>query len=220
MLKIISVKSSYANYFLNKIFCLMKGNNTANYWDARFKSNREVCDGRLQTALFAVAFVLLEEKLEVSSILDYGCGCGDSLPILKMKYSKSDLFYYDFSKEAMAKAKLNYGTIAKPLEMPTDKTFDLVYCSNVIEHVPDAITFCRSLINLSNKYVVIQSPYNELHDDGTIITSKNKYDEHVRTVTDNIFDDLNSLVEWKIRLTTVPYAWVRGHQIFFIGTKK
>lgn len=215
----ITIKSSYGNYLFNKIQAIIRGNNSVAYWNTRYKTNWEICNGRLQTALFASAFVLLDEKFIVSSILDYGCGCGDSLPILKMKYAEAELYYYDFSKEAMKKANHYYSDLAKQLDEHDNMKYDLVYCSNVIEHVPDVIGFVNNIIKLSNKYIVIQAPYNERHDDGSVITINNKYDEHVRTITENMLDDLKSFIDWKCVVTTVPYAWNKGDQIFFIGTK-
>ena len=39
---------------------------------------------------------------------------------------------------------------------------DLVYCSNVIEHVDDPRSFVDELLEASEKYVLIQAPWEEL----------------------------------------------------------
>src|SRR3989442_8814539 len=117
------------------------GANSRRYWDLRFRSNWEAHNGRLQTALFAAGFVIAAEGLlpdeEVTSILDYGCGCGESLPVLRMKFPKAALWYYDFSHVAMCRAGKYYGSMASACDPSSGRTFDLVYCSNVIEHVTD-----------------------------------------------------------------------------------
>lgn len=217
----VSIKSKI-NYYKNKFYALAQGMNTVNYWNARFRSNWVSSNGRLQTALFATGFALLNEDLEAASILDYGCGCGDSLPVLKMKYPDASLYFYDFSKEAMTYAHKFYSEIAKPIMVPSQDKYDLVYCSNVIEHVPDHIEFCRQLIELSKKYVVIQAPYDQRLHDGSLITLQNRptNEEHMRTINKEMLDELGNLVDWKIRFLKIPYAWDLGEQIFFIGKIK
>src|SRR5437899_1231384 len=109
--------------------------NSRRYWDMRFRSNWEANNGRLQTALFATGFVVATQGLlpddDIGSILDYGCGCGESLPILRMRFPKAALWYYDFSPAAMGRAAKYYGSIASAFDSAHDRSFDLVYCSNV-----------------------------------------------------------------------------------------
>ncbi|MBF2066082.1 MAG: class I SAM-dependent methyltransferase [Calothrix sp. C42_A2020_038] len=219
-MSLIKKVNLYTIRWQNKWHQIKYGLNSVSYWDARFKHNWEEKNGRLQTALFAVAFVLLNEDFNVNTILDFGCGCGDSLPVIKMKYPKTKLFFYDISQEAMQKAKKNYSSIAFPINMPTDEIYDLVYCSNVIEHVADITSFCQNLIMLSKKYIIIQAPYEQRHADNSPITMENRIDEHIHTITNNTLDELSHIVEWKKILCDVPYAWDYGKQIFFIGIKK
>ncbi len=211
------------HFYFNKLIALTQGVNSMTYWNARFKSNWERNNGRLQTALFATAFVLLDEQFgQIIDILDYGCGCGDSLPVLKMKYPQSNLYYYDFSPEAMSKTKKFYSTIAQPLDSLSvdSRTFDLVYCSNVVEHLSEPHKLCKKLINLSNKYIVIQAPYNQRKKDGSLLSDSNNEDEHILTVTENFISEFTDMVEWNIKFATAYFAWPHGKQIFFIGRKK
>lgn len=210
------IKGIYYNYY-NRFLSLLKGMNSADYWNSRFSANWERSDGRLQTALFATAFALLDEKFEVASILDYGCGCGDSLPVLRMKYPHADLYYYDFSAEAMNRAGSFYANIAKPMEMPTSTVFDLVYCSNVIEHIAEPVAFCRELAKLAGKYVVIQVPYDQRHSDGALLSPERNLEEHISTINESILDHLKDIATWKVRYGRVPFAWNQGEQAFFIG---
>lgn len=212
--------SKLNNLSFDGLYSKLLGINSYRYWNYRFKRNWELKNGRLQTAFFAMGFALLDVKLEVKTILDYGCGCGDSIPVLKMKYPDAQIFYYDFSINAMEKAKLSYESIAKPLDITSDKTFDLVYCSNVIEHIPDPMLFCKKLVALSSKYIVIQAPYNEKHVDGSPITLDLKIGEHVNTINERLIEPLQNGIDWNVFYYDIPYAWPKGKQIFFVGKLK
>lgn len=208
------------NLVFNRVCGALVTLNSSVYWDSRFYVNWEASGGRLQTALFATAFVLLDKEFTPKSILDYGCGCGDSLPVLKMKYPQAELYYYDMSTVAMQKAKLHYKKIARELGASSEKRFDLVYCSNVIEHVDDLDQFCKDLVKFVSKYLIIQAPFNERHPDGTSLSVKRSIDEHVNTITADIVSRLPDDFSWELRYCQVPIAWDHGEQIFFIGTRK
>lgn len=198
------------------IFSILFGFNTKRYWDALFRSTWDV-NGRLQTALFATGFSLIKHDFVIDSVLDYGCGCGDSLPVLRMRFPAAKLYFSDLSDYAMKMAIQNYPDLASPLYFPVNQKFDLVYCSNVIEHIPDTHEFVNDLIRLSNRYIVIQAPYNEYHKDGIVITPENKLDHHVHTITNNFLDRFNDRINWTIYSGKVPYAWDFGEQVYFIG---
>jgi len=186
----------------------------------RFRSNWEANNGRLQTALFAAGFVVATQDSlpdeDIQSILDYGCGCGESLPVLRMRFPKAALCYYDFSRAAMRRAAKYYGSMASAFDPTSGRTFDLVYCSNVIEHVADLRAFVVSLADLARRYVAILAPYDERHVDGAPLTTDRKKEEHVRTITSTSLDDITDIC-WRTKITTVPYAWPHGPQILFLG---
>jgi hypothetical protein len=95
----------------------------------------------------------------------------------------------------------------------------------VIEHITDVQidTFLKELFYLSEKYVVIQAPYNELDDNNSELTEKNSKGEHVRTLNESMtirFGNINSDFQWQVFKKSIPYAWDNGKQIFYIGIKK
>ena len=57
-----------------------------------------------------------------------------------------------------------YGNIAEPWS--SSVKCDLVYCSNVIEHIEDLDAFLKMLAKQSSRYLVILVPYNERHANG------------------------------------------------------
>lgn len=119
----------------------------------------------------------------------------------------------------MENSNIEYNGIARPFNVTTatDMTFDLVYCSNVVEHISDPISFCKKLISLSRKYVVIQAPYNEREINGSLITCEFKREEHINTIDENLIEQLYDGIDWNILYSKIPYARPRGKQIFFVG---
>ncbi|MDA8430347.1 MAG: methyltransferase domain-containing protein [Geobacteraceae bacterium] len=209
--------SKIKNLSIDGLYSKLIGVNSKRYWNYRFNRNWEIKNGRLQTAYFAMGFALLNIKFEVKTILDYGCGCGDSIPVLRMRFPKAQIYFYDYSNIAMEKANSYYEGIATPFDINSNFTYDLVYCSNVIEHISDPISFSNKLISLSNKYVVIQAPYSEKHGDGSSITYEHKIGEHVNTIDESLIESLKDRMDWDIMYSDIPYAWPKGKQIFFIG---
>lgn len=205
------------------------GVNSKVYWDKRFNSNWERMNGRLQSCLFASGFVLTNfaKKITPASVLDFGCGLADSIPVLNMAYPKAKLYYYDFSTVAMSKAKESYSALAEGYDLTRKTTFEMVYSSNVIEHIMDEqlTEFCSQLISLASKYVVIQAPYNELLADGSKIDAgkKSTVVEHVRTLDEDFLNFLKvnyTNFNWDMEIKNIPIAWPFGSQIFYVGVSK
>jgi hypothetical protein len=121
----------------------------------------------------------------------------------------------------MMEVQKYYGRIAVPFTLHSGPKFDLVYCSNVVEHIDDPVLFCRNLLDLSEKYVVVQAPHNERHDDGSALTPQHPIDEHINTVDEGLIDsELKNYADWTVRFANVPVAWDKGPQIFLIGCKR
>jgi len=92
----------------------MNNINTKAYWDNRFKTDWEEKAGRSQTADFAKAQI---PYFDISpdfdgSILDFGCGLGDAIPIYKEFYPKAKLYGVDISSVGIEKCKGSYGCLA------------------------------------------------------------------------------------------------------------
>jgi hypothetical protein len=217
---------------LKKIGISIQGNylgiNSQKYWDLRFNSNWELQNGKIQTMLFAAGFISSKFAKTITplKILDYGCGLGDSIPILRMAFPESEISFYDFSNVAMEKAKKEYSDLAKPLDLKSPKKYELVYCSNVIEHITDSglIEFVNLLTKFSSKHVVIQAPFDERLPDGSKISplAKSNEIEHERTIDSTFIGFLAEKwpqYKWTEETMKIPRAWDMGLQIFFIGTK-
>ncbi|MEN6430193.1 MAG: class I SAM-dependent methyltransferase [Coriobacteriales bacterium] len=180
--------------------------NSVDSWNARFASGDwEAGDHRLQTALLAAGFALVDFDFgDVQSVLDYGSALGDSLPVLHMRFPHARLSYFDISSEAMRSTRLRYGMIANPAG--ADDVHDVVYCSNVIEHVDDAKDLLTRLLHRSNRWVVIQAPWGERHPDGSRLSPQHPQRDHIRTVDEEMLAELNMHPSYRT-LIEVPWAW-------------
>jgi len=210
---------------LNKINEKFFSVNSKKYWDGRFKRDWSKSGGDVQTAVFSGGFVLNVNNIdldEVSTVLDYGCGTGDSAPFLKMKFPDADIYLWDFSNSAREMASEKYLDVAEVLSIEPSKSYDLVYCSNVVEHIDDIDGFLKLLTEVVNTYLVIQAPYNELHVNGDSLTPLNPLGEHVRTIGHDFLHNeiLKENFDWNTKEFFVPFAWKKGKQILMVGRKK
>jgi len=200
--------------------------NSKEYWNYRMALDWSIAGGNNQTSLFATglfAYVDRKQLGEVSSILDFGCGMGDSAPIINMFFPSAKIGLYDLSDVALDKGISKYSPHLPVVKHKAGNTYDLVYSSNVIEHVDDPKAFVEGLIKLSNKVIIIQCPWEEMHpDNGALISPENATYEHFWTINDDFMENNISCfdVDWSVIVGDVPIAWPKGKQAFFVGIKR
>jgi SAM-dependent methyltransferase len=165
-----------------------------------------------------------KEIENVNTIIDFGCGTGDSSIVFNIFLPDAKVFLHDFSKVAVKKGLKKYGRFLNVGEANIEnQKFDLVYSSNVIEHVLKPKLFVKDLIKLSKKYIIIQCPYKEYDPDGGNITPENPVSEHFWTIDEEFLDNyifVNKEFEWTYKVGVVPMAWPGGRQIFIFGKLK
>ncbi len=226
---LITIKKTYV-YFLARVVSLigrtLYQSNSQEYWDFRFKYDWNKVGGGEQTQYFTAGFFANVDHRKfdnIESVLDLGCATGDSCVFLKIFFQKAKIFLSDLSELAVRKAIVKYGRFIPVEAFDKSKKVDLVYTSNVIEHVPDPKAFVEEAKSYSKKYIVIQCPWEELHPlNGLPITPNNQTDEHVWTIDEkflqeNVYCDS---FEWSKSLGVVPLAWEGGTQAFIVGTRK
>lgn len=168
----------------------MSNINTIYYWNSRFETGDwEVKGGRIQTRNFASSQV---KRFKISkdfegTILDFGCGLGDAIPIYKKAYHKAGLIGIDISDEAIKKCNERFGHLARfmsgtHLDVPN---VDIIIASNVFEHLENFIEIAKELIaKCSLLYVIV--PYNER-------IGNNPYHEHINSFNELSFRQLPEL---------------------------
>ena len=103
-------------------------------------------------------------ELSPASFLDAGCGEGFVAEILLRQTPSLQLTGFDFNPEsvAVASAKVPTATFqtASILEIPhPGRSFDVVGCFEVLEHLPDPAAALRELARVSNRAVVLSVPH-------------------------------------------------------------
>ncbi|HSX10022.1 MAG TPA: class I SAM-dependent methyltransferase [Candidatus Saccharimonadales bacterium] len=162
--------------------------------------------------------VLINEikSLKPTSILDAGCGEGFTLSRLEQQNIGKNLEGIDFLEKAIKigkklhpKLKLRQGDIYK---LPyRDNQFDLVICTEVLEHLEDPEKALKELKRITKKYCVISVPNEPLFMFGNFIRGKNfkrwgNDIEHINHWSTNAFIKFVSK-EFKVKDVKTPLPW-------------
>jgi SAM-dependent methyltransferase len=160
--------------------------NTRRYWENRFASGDwELKRGRWQTESFAkgqVRHLGIGKEFE-GTLLDFGCGLGDAIPIYRKHFPKAKLIGVDISQSAIDICKEMYGTEARFLQGDHNSVpqVDIIIASNVFEHLTDDRNVARHLLSKCNSlYIVV--PYREWPLSSGF--------EHVNSYDTNYFQEL------------------------------
>ena len=139
--------------------------NTKAYWDQRFASGSwERNQGRRQTADFArgqIPFLRIPADF-TGTLLDFGCGLGDAVPLYRHHYPFARLIGMDLSASAVELCREKYGHMAAFLQgdHTTAPRADIIISSNVFEHLSDDLEVARVLLTACSSLKIIV-PYKE-----------------------------------------------------------
>ena len=98
------------------------------------------------------AMIKFLNKLPGGTILDIGCMDDELLKILPKRFD-----YTGIDKEPLIKhPKIIKGSIEKNL--PKNKKYDIVICTEVLEHVVDPPDLIRKIKTLSKRFILISVP--------------------------------------------------------------
>ncbi len=101
----------------------------------------------------------LIKPLEFQSVLDVGCGQGSLLQELMRIYPHIEPHGVDISAAAVehARRRVPHGTFGTLdlVHENTGRTYDLIICSEVVEHIEDDVSAFRNLRAMCGKYIVV-----------------------------------------------------------------
>ncbi len=108
----------------------------------------------------------LIQPLVFETILDVGCGQGSFLAELQAKFSHIKTCGIDISPKAidLARSRVPAGKfhILDLTQQPLDHKFDLVVCSEVLEHLADDLAAIKNLAYMTGKYLVVSTPQGRM----------------------------------------------------------
>lgn len=161
--------------------------NTKDYWDKRFSSGDwENKRGRIQTRQFAetqVKYLKIAQNFS-GTIIDYGCGLGDAMPVYRAAYPYASLVGMDISEVAIKKCREIYGEIAKFIQGDYTEVpeVDVIIASNIFEHLSNDIRIADYFLSKCHDLFII-TPYRELLTPGA---------EHINSYDEGYFQALRS----------------------------
>lgn len=161
---------------------------------------------------------LLEEirKRNPKTILDVGCGEGFTLDLIEKEGIKAKLEGVDFLKTAIDIGKkerphlnLKVGTI---YDLPyKDNTFDMVICSEVLEHLEDPKKALDELQRVTKKYVVLSVPNEPWFMLANFLRGKNwsRFGNDIEHINHWTVWAFKKFVSTKFYILSVrnPFAW-------------
>ena len=160
------------------------------------------------------------KKLKISSILDAGCGEGFTLEMLRKQRIGKKHEGIDFLKTAIEigrkvhpKVKLKQASIYK-LPYPKN-SFDIVLCTEVLEHLEKPQEAVKELFRVSKKYVLVSVPNEPIFMGSNFLRGKNwsrwgNDIEHINHWTMFSFPQFvkkNAGVKAKILKSRYPFPW-------------
>ena len=162
--------------------------------------------------------VNLTASKKVDSILDVGCGEGFTLNRLREKGIGEKLEGIEYSQDAIDLGKNMYPgvkiTKGDIHSLPyKDNSFDLVLCTEVLEHVKDPDKALRELVRVSKKYLIVSVPNEPFFMFAQLVRGKNwsrfgndiEHINHWTMLSFAKFVKRNSDV--KILARRFPFAW-------------
>jgi SAM-dependent methyltransferase len=157
--------------------------NTESYWNSRFISgdwgNK---GGRTQTMAFARSIV---RRMNLTpdfsgTIVDFGCGTGDAMPVYAEAFPKAKLIGLDFSTVAIDLCKKGYSNLADFVcgDFTATPDADIIIASNIFEHLSNDLNIAEYLKRKCRiLYIVV--PYKEELNDSS---------EHINTYDKTSFE--------------------------------
>lgn len=167
---------------------------------------------------FYRSLTILAKSLSPRTILDAGCGEGFTMKRLVTNKIGEKIEGVEYSKDAILLGEKLFPNLifkeGSAYNLPyKDNSFDLVVCTEVLEHLREPSKVLREVLRTSKKYVLISVPNEPFFMLGNFIRGKNlsrlgNDPGHINHWT--IFSFLSFLKknELKIKIVKLPFPWI------------
>lgn len=167
---------------------------------------------------FYSTLISLVKPLKAVSILDAGCGEGFTIERLSKSGIGKNIEGVEYSKEAMSFGKklfphltIKQGSI---YDLPYKvNSFDLVVCTEVLEHLEEPAKALGEMLRVSRKYLIISVPNEPLFMLSNFLRGKNlsrfgndeEHINHWNPLSLKKYLEKNGL---RIMKTRLPFPWI------------
>lgn len=160
-------------------------------------------------------FALLRD-IPNGSILDVGCGEGFTLNKLQLAGIGRKLEGIEYQKRAIELGKKQYpeliikqGSIYKlPYKA---NSFDLVLCTEVLEHMDDPKKALNELVRVSKKYLLLSVPNEPFFMFAQLLRGKNwsRFGNDIEHINHWSFVEFQQFVSTKVKIqkASIPFFW-------------
>lgn len=157
-------------------------------------------------------------KLNIETILDAGCGEGFTLTRLKKEGVGKHLEGVDYSLNAISLGKKNYPSLSLKqgdiYNLPySDNSFDLVICSEVLEHLKYPEKALEEIVRVSKKYCLLSVPNEPLFMISNFLRGKNLSRwgndiEHINHWSKSSFEKFVENKGLNLLVIKTPFPWI------------
>jgi SAM-dependent methyltransferase len=133
-------------------------------------------------------------------LLDVGAGNGYISYYLSQHF---DVTCLDFSRNMLELCPLDKKIQASAMHLPLkDKSFDVVFCSNLLHHLKDPLKALMEMSRVSSRYIIIVEP-NRANPLMFLFSFVSKADKRLRKFSKKYFTSIcEELTEYKIKFIT------------------
>lgn len=158
------------------------------------------------------------KPLPIQSVLDAGCGEGFTLEKLEENNIGKILEGIDNAKEAILIGKKQFPRLTLKIgsiyDLPcNDNSFDLVICSEVLEHLDNPQKALQEIIRVSKKYLLLSVPNEPFYRGsrflrGVEMKKFGDHPEHINHWTAFSFPKFVASEELLIKKKHFPFPWI------------